>query len=207
MEAKSTAHSPVKHHKPESPQTDTTSAATNTATKNCTGDCKPCCHSRVTQCHPTSPTATTENGGEMSDPAGCLFKTPVTTLSCISEGQPHPSAAFLTLFKQFLGSSSEVQLRGLTWSRFSAFLSPLAVSAGALLLLCLPPRLLPTFIRAHLFPSTTWADLAGGSPQLHRDLAAAQPHPGAARGPPAAQSDTKIKQKSSVPEKPCCCLV
>lgn len=108
------------------------------------------------------------------------------------------AAAFLRLFKQFPGSSSEAQLRGLTWSSFSTFLFPLPVSAeanGSRAPRVPPlPGWSPRLSGPDLFPTMTWPDLAGGSPQLHGDLAAARPHPAWHTGLQEALPEQKMTQ-------------
>lgn len=129
------------------------------------------------------------------------------------------AAAFLRLFKQLPGSFSEVQLRGLSQSCFSTFLFPLLFSflagqpcghqqvGGAALLLA---RLLsragsPCLSGPNLFPTTTWTDLAAGSPQLRRDLAAAgRPHPVPHTGLlPALQKQKKKNHTKFLGKKLC----
>lgn len=53
----------------------------------------------------------------------------------------------------------------------------------------------PCLSGSNLFPTMTWLDLAGGSPQLHGDLAAAgQPHPARHTGLPEALPKQKTTQ-------------
>lgn len=69
----------------------------------------------------------------------------------------------------------------------------------AALLMCLPSQAVspPCLSGLHLFPTTTWPDLAGGSPQLHGDLAAAGPHPVWHTGLQEALAEQKMTQNLS----------
>lgn len=143
----------------------------------------------------TSPTALTGNGGEMFYPASCKqscsLKMGVTGLSHAVPFQKgclvshHSSCIFKGSLNNFQGASvksSEADYPGAAslpspcfsvyWQNSSA--EAKGIRGPALLLVGLLSRARsPCLSGSNLFPSVTWPDLAGGSPQLHGDLAAA----------------------------------